>query len=182
MVITKCLFPSISPRYKFLLKASFTCRWANLIWHYPMSSVYSNMSGSSSWICDFNFVTISWYRYLEDLDEGVFIQQTLESVLLNEDGKQLMVWFFVCHIQFWSKDLRTVSNRIPSKPANNFLLWAGHLSVQGKILAGHKVYLVGQFYIYMHNCCVCCFIINNATKKTPTCTLYIVSNVRHHET
>ncbi|XP_020632450.1 WASH complex subunit 5-like [Orbicella faveolata] len=29
-------------------------------------------------------------RYLEDLDEGVFIQQTLESVLLNEDGKQLM--------------------------------------------------------------------------------------------
>ena len=30
-------------------------------------------------------------RYLEDLDEGVFIQQTLESVLLNEDGKQLMV-------------------------------------------------------------------------------------------
>ena len=32
-------------------------------------------------------------RYLEDLDEGVFIQQTLESVLLNEDGKQLMVKF-----------------------------------------------------------------------------------------
>ena len=33
------------------------------------------------------------FRYLEDLDEGVFIQQTLESVLLNEDGKQLMVNF-----------------------------------------------------------------------------------------
>lgn len=31
------------------------------------------------------------FRYLEDLDEGVFIQQTLESVLLNNDGKQLMV-------------------------------------------------------------------------------------------
>lgn len=29
-------------------------------------------------------------RFLEDLDEGVFIQQTLESVLLNEDGKQLL--------------------------------------------------------------------------------------------
>ncbi|XP_077991105.1 WASH complex subunit 5-like [Glandiceps talaboti] len=29
-------------------------------------------------------------RFLEDLDEGVFIQQTLETVLLNEDGKQLM--------------------------------------------------------------------------------------------
>ena len=30
-------------------------------------------------------------RFLEDLEEGVYIQQTLESVLLNEDGKQLMV-------------------------------------------------------------------------------------------
>ncbi|XP_057313652.1 WASH complex subunit 5-like [Hydractinia symbiolongicarpus] len=29
-------------------------------------------------------------RYLEDLDEGIFIQQTLESVLLINDGKQLM--------------------------------------------------------------------------------------------
>ncbi|XP_070556885.1 WASH complex subunit 5-like [Ptychodera flava] len=29
-------------------------------------------------------------RFLEDLDEGVFIQQTLETVLLNEDGKQLL--------------------------------------------------------------------------------------------
>ncbi|EDV23219.1 uncharacterized protein TRIADDRAFT_27621 [Trichoplax adhaerens] len=28
--------------------------------------------------------------YLEDLNEGIFIQQTLESVLLNIDGKQLM--------------------------------------------------------------------------------------------
>ncbi|XP_014669948.1 PREDICTED: WASH complex subunit strumpellin-like [Priapulus caudatus] len=29
-------------------------------------------------------------RFLEDLDEGVYIQQTLETVLLNNDGKQLM--------------------------------------------------------------------------------------------
>ncbi|XP_076462616.1 WASH complex subunit 5-like [Babylonia areolata] len=29
-------------------------------------------------------------RFLEDLEEGVYIQQTVESVLLNEDGKQLM--------------------------------------------------------------------------------------------
>ncbi|XP_028673445.1 WASH complex subunit 5 [Erpetoichthys calabaricus] len=29
-------------------------------------------------------------RYLDDLNEGVYIQQTLESVLLNEDGKQLL--------------------------------------------------------------------------------------------
>ena len=30
-------------------------------------------------------------RFLEDLEEGVYIQQTLESVLLNMDGKQLLV-------------------------------------------------------------------------------------------
>ena len=29
-------------------------------------------------------------RFLEDLEEGVFIQQTVENVLLNEDGKQLL--------------------------------------------------------------------------------------------
>ena len=30
-------------------------------------------------------------RFLEDLEEGVYIQQTLENVLLNEEGKQLLV-------------------------------------------------------------------------------------------
>lgn len=29
--------------------------------------------------------------YIEDLEEGVYIQQTLESVFINEDGRQLMV-------------------------------------------------------------------------------------------
>lgn len=29
-------------------------------------------------------------RFIEDLNEGIYIQQTLESVLVNEDGKQLM--------------------------------------------------------------------------------------------
>lgn len=32
-----------------------------------------------------------FFRFLEDLEEGIFIQQTLDSVLMNEDGKQLMV-------------------------------------------------------------------------------------------
>ena len=36
------------------------------------------------------------FRFLEDLDEGIYIQQTLESVLLNDDGKQLMV---LLHVQ-----------------------------------------------------------------------------------
>jgi WASH complex subunit strumpellin len=30
-------------------------------------------------------------HFLDDLEEGSFIQQTLESVLLNEEGKQLLV-------------------------------------------------------------------------------------------
>lgn len=46
------------------------------------------------------------FRYLEDLDEGVFIQQTLESVLLNEDGKQLMVT--------WSSSYQIVEPKLDS--------------------------------------------------------------------
>ena len=57
---------------------------------------------------------LCYYRYLEDLDEGVFIQQTLESVLLNEDGKQLMVNMFLyknlLHFKCWSK-LECVGNK-----------------------------------------------------------------------
>ncbi|KAK2181203.1 hypothetical protein NP493_407g06015 [Ridgeia piscesae] len=30
-------------------------------------------------------------RFLDDLEEGVYIQQTIESVLFNEDGKQLLI-------------------------------------------------------------------------------------------
>ena len=37
------------------------------------------------------------FRFLEDLDEGVYIQQTLDSVLLNEDGKQLLVNIYILH-------------------------------------------------------------------------------------
>ena len=39
----------------------------------------------------YNIVNFHVYRFLEDLEEGIYIQQTTESVLLNEDGKQLMV-------------------------------------------------------------------------------------------
>ena len=59
-------------------------------------------------------LALCYYRYLEDLDEGVFIQQTLESVLLNEDGKQLMVNMFLyknlLHFKCWSK-LECVGNK-----------------------------------------------------------------------
>jgi len=30
-------------------------------------------------------------RFLDDLNEGVYIQQTVESVFINDDGRQLMV-------------------------------------------------------------------------------------------
>lgn len=35
-------------------------------------------------------------RYLDDLNEGIYIQKTLETVLLNEDGKQLLVSIQEC--------------------------------------------------------------------------------------
>lgn len=63
---------------------------------YPISFTGANMS--------VEFIFLLWSvvisesngflcRYLDDLNEGVYIQQTLETVLLNEDGKQLLVIF-----------------------------------------------------------------------------------------
>ena len=37
------------------------------------------------------FLFVFTSRFLSDLEEGVFVQQTLEIVLFNEDGKQLLV-------------------------------------------------------------------------------------------
>ncbi len=57
----------------------------------------SNFEPTATWFAPesrCSFSKCSWrscWRFLEDLEEGVYIQQTLESVLLNEDGKQLMV-------------------------------------------------------------------------------------------
>lgn len=48
-----------------------------------LSRFYFAFESVHKYIVDLN-------RYLEDLNEGVYIQQTLETVLLNEDGKQLL--------------------------------------------------------------------------------------------
>ncbi|XP_059147627.1 WASH complex subunit 5-like isoform X2 [Physella acuta] len=48
-----------------------------------LTRFYQAFSSVHKYVTDLN-------RFLEDLEEGVYIQQTMESVLLNEDGKQLM--------------------------------------------------------------------------------------------
>uniref|UniRef100_A0A8C5DWL1 WASH complex subunit 5 n=1 Tax=Gouania willdenowi TaxID=441366 RepID=A0A8C5DWL1_GOUWI len=48
-----------------------------------LSRFYLAFESVHKYIIDLN-------RYLDDLYEGVYIQQTLETVLLNEDGKQLL--------------------------------------------------------------------------------------------
>uniref|UniRef100_A0A3Q3K6J9 WASH complex subunit 5 n=1 Tax=Monopterus albus TaxID=43700 RepID=A0A3Q3K6J9_MONAL len=48
-----------------------------------LSRFYLAFESVHKYILDLN-------RYLDDLHEGVYIQQTLETVLLNEDGKQLL--------------------------------------------------------------------------------------------
>ena len=45
--------------------------------------LYYSMNKWLNFFCDF--------RFLEDLEEGIYIQHSLESVLINEDGKQLLV-------------------------------------------------------------------------------------------
>ncbi|KAG7268685.1 hypothetical protein CRUP_032626 [Coryphaenoides rupestris] len=48
-----------------------------------LSRFYLAFESVHKYIMDLN-------RYLDDLHEGVYIQQTLETVILNEDGKQLL--------------------------------------------------------------------------------------------
>uniref|UniRef100_A0A8D3D872 WASH complex subunit 5 n=1 Tax=Scophthalmus maximus TaxID=52904 RepID=A0A8D3D872_SCOMX len=48
-----------------------------------LSRFYLAFESVHKYIVDLN-------RYLDDLHEGVYIQQTLETVLINEDGKQLL--------------------------------------------------------------------------------------------
>lgn len=48
-----------------------------------LTRFYQAFSSIHKYVTDLN-------RFLEDLEEGVYIQQTMESVLLNEDGKQIM--------------------------------------------------------------------------------------------
>ena len=54
---------------------------------YPYYCVFSWWFISMVMLCFYGYVP----RFLEDLEEGVYIQQTRENVLLNEDGKQLLV-------------------------------------------------------------------------------------------
>ncbi len=49
-----------------------------------LTRFYRAFQSVHKYISDFN-------RFLEDLQDGNFIQQTLDTVLHNEDGKQLMV-------------------------------------------------------------------------------------------
>ena len=48
------------------------------------------------------FLFVFTSRFLSDLEEGVFVQQTLEIVLFNEEGKQLLVCG-LCVLSSYSK-------------------------------------------------------------------------------
>jgi hypothetical protein len=43
----------------------------------------------------FKFLFFLIYRYIEDLTNGTYLQQTVESVVGNEAGKQLTVKIFL---------------------------------------------------------------------------------------
>lgn len=58
-------------------------------------------------------------RFLEDLEEGIYIQQTLENVLFNEDGKQLLVRLIVYNVATDPK----VPNILRRFTPNLFLRW-----------------------------------------------------------
>lgn len=51
-----------------------------------LSRIYSAFESIHRYVSDLN-------GFLQDLNEGIFIQRTLENMFLNADGKQLMVRF-----------------------------------------------------------------------------------------
>ena len=68
--------------------------------------VFYDLDGGSHAYCS-TFVSSSRYRlinlcfycrFFEELDEGIFIQQALETLFINADGQQLMVQYVPCII------------------------------------------------------------------------------------
>ena len=69
------------------------------------SNVLATDQSMGTWTACLNFIKLDFpnlnclfccCRFLEELEEGIFIQQTLETLLINADGKQLMVGAVCC--------------------------------------------------------------------------------------
>jgi WASH complex subunit strumpellin len=56
-----------------------------------LTRFYLAFESVHKYVCDLN-------TFLHDLDEGIYIQQTLETIILNDEGKQLMVSFLCISI------------------------------------------------------------------------------------
>jgi WASH complex subunit strumpellin len=51
-----------------------------------LTRFYLAFESVHKYVCDLN-------TFLYELDEGIYIQQTLETIILNDEGKQLMVGY-----------------------------------------------------------------------------------------
>ena len=72
-------------------------------------------------------------RFLEDLDEGIYIQQTLENVLFNEDGKQLLVGSLVI-IDYGSNSCKSVNSLSLSVLPSSLCVARNSVSIASKLL------------------------------------------------
>jgi Fe-S-cluster formation regulator IscX/YfhJ len=97
-------------------------------------------------------------QFLDDLEEGLFIQQTLESVLLNEEGKQLLV----CSISFSSFSMQQ-KFKDPAFETLCRRMWVEcSCSLDGEIL---------EFLMCLFNCIGCVtsnskMIVNDELERT----------------
>lgn len=60
-----------------------------------LTRFYLAFESIHKYVTDFN-------SYVDELEDGVYIQQNVESVILNEEGKQLMVNLICSFIQIWN--------------------------------------------------------------------------------
>ena len=80
-------------------------------------------------------------RFVQDLDDGTFIQMSLESLFMDEDGKQLLVTKFITphiHNSLFKENLvqKVVSTIVFSFPFSHFLtvkfIWSEYAQLYEK--------------------------------------------------
>lgn len=59
-----------------------------------LTRFYLAFESVHKYVCDLN-------AFLHEVEEGMYIQQTLETVFLNDEGKQLMVGLIILHLKIY---------------------------------------------------------------------------------
>lgn len=71
-----------------------------------LTRFYLAFESIHKYVTDLNF-------YIDELGDGVYIHQSVDSIMFNEEGKQLMVYFFFFNESFYTQCIKCVCNNLP---------------------------------------------------------------------